>query len=135
MNEAQLEVLAPYEKYFGTAIRSGYAQHPGTAAVETMRGIWRELTGRDYPVNMGCTNCLMNLLRDVGTLYFAAKDIDPYAIAHAVVKTYPKRPAPVAAAKAENNPADGGKPSEGTTTPPKAKKPQNAAKKGKNAKK
>lgn len=142
LNDAQLEALAPYERYFGTAIRSGYAQHPGTAAIETMRTVWAELTGQRYPMNLGCTRCLMNLLKDIGTLYFAAKGIDPYTAAQRIVKTYPRNDGAVpekaaadAPAAAENTPENGGTADSGTTAPAKEEKPKTGTKKGKNAKK
>lgn len=139
LNDAQLEALAPYEKYFGTAIRSGYAQHPGTAAIDTMRTVWAELTGQKYPMNLGCTRCLMNLLKDIGTLYFAARGIDPYTAAQRVVKTYAKTEAAPAKADApaaaENTPENGETADGGTTAPAKEEKPKTGTKKGKNAKK
>lgn len=154
LNDAQLEALAPYEKYFGTAIRSGYAQHPGTAAIETMRTVWAELTGQRYPMNLGCTRCLMNLLKDIGTLYFAAKGIDPYTAAQRIVKVYPTmsdnfkklakeaaKPSPSAEAAidagiaAEKAAENGGTADGGTTAPAKEEKPKTGTKKGKNAKK
>lgn len=71
LNLAQLNRLRPYVSYFRIAIRSGYCSYPGPKAVDTMREIWLELTGSNYPMNPSCSTCIFNLIRDMGTLYFA----------------------------------------------------------------
>lgn len=76
----QIEELRPYEKYFGSAIRAGYSSYPGEAALDKMRNVWSALTGSIYPFRAGCSDCIMNLLRDVGTLYFSATGIDPWSL-------------------------------------------------------
>lgn len=80
LTPAQIEELKPYEKHFGSVIRAGYSSYPGEAALEKMRSVWNELTGTPYPFRVGCSDCIMNLLRDVGTLYFAATGIDPWSL-------------------------------------------------------
>ena len=74
----QIEALRPYEKYFGSVIRAGYSSYPGEPALDKMRNIWADLTGSPYPFCSGCPDSIMNLLRDVGTLYFSATGIDPW---------------------------------------------------------
>lgn len=78
LSPAQEDSLRPYEKNFGTAIRSGWSSPISDAAVEKMRGVWRELTGSTYPMSNGCGRCLMNLLKDIGTLYFETIGKDPH---------------------------------------------------------
>ena len=73
LNLAQLNRLKPYVEYFRIAIRSGYCSYPGPKAVNTMRDIWVELTGNTYPMNPSCSTCIFNLIRDMGTMYFAKR--------------------------------------------------------------
>lgn len=73
LSEKQLNNLEPLERYFGTAIRSGYCSYPGEANIELMRSTWAELTNQVYPFRAGCATCIFNLIRDLGTLYFAAR--------------------------------------------------------------
>lgn len=122
LNEDQIKALAPYESHFATAIRAGFASYPGEQAISKMRDIWTELTGSVYPMNASCSWCLMNLMRDLGQLYFAAvgKDPDNLVKKRTVVIN---RPAPAISA-----------PAEATETPKPTKAPA-AKKKASNAKK
>lgn len=103
----QIEELRPYEKYFGSAIRAGYSSYPGEAALDKMRNVWSAITGSIYPFRAGCSDCIMNLLRDVGTLYFSATGIDPWSLVEKkvyshgrLVETIAPSPAPADAVKA-----------------------------------
>ena len=69
-----MEALAQYEPIFGHAVRAAWCEYPGLEGLERMRSAWKELTGKDYPYRPGCSTCMMNLVRDCGTLYFAAKE-------------------------------------------------------------
>ena len=71
---AQVEALAQYEPIFGHAVRAAWCEYPGLEGLERMQAAWKETTGRDYPYRPGCSTCMMNLVRDCGTLYFAAKE-------------------------------------------------------------
>ena len=127
LNESQIARLAPMERYFGMVIRSGYCSPvPGEEEQKTMKDIWTELTGNVYPFSRGCSNCLFNLIHDMGQLYYAATGIDPFDVPKIV------KPSPVAARKAPKNDETL---SGGNTAQPKAKKPQNATKGTSKAKK
>ena len=78
LTQAQIDRLQPYEKYFGTAIRSGYCSFPGEAALKVMRDVWLELTGQTYPYNPGCSTCIFNVVKDMGLLYYAATGKDAW---------------------------------------------------------
>lgn len=73
----QVAALAPYEERMATAIRAGYATYPGVQALDLMRNIWAAHTGNTYPYSPSCSTCIMNLLRDIGALYFEATGKDP----------------------------------------------------------
>ena len=78
MNEQKLTAeqvleLQPYERHFTQATRAAWCSYPGQAGIAKMLDIWESLTGGKYPYQPGCSNCLLNLVRDLGTIYFAQK--------------------------------------------------------------
>ena len=74
LNADQVRALAGYERNFHQATEAAWCSYPGQAGINLMLDIWAALTGSPYPYKPGCPNCLMNLVRDMGTLYFAQKD-------------------------------------------------------------
>ena len=70
----QMKELAPYERNFEQATKAAYCSYPGQAGIDKMLDIWQSITGSKYPYQPGCANCLLNLVRDMGTLYFAQKE-------------------------------------------------------------
>ena len=75
LNAIQLRKLESYERFFDTAIRSGYSSYPGQEAIDRLLEVWKELTGKDYAFRSGCSTCIFNLVRDMGTLYRAQRPI------------------------------------------------------------
>lgn len=110
----QVAALAPYERFFGPAIRSSWCSYPGQAGIDLMLDTWKAVTGSPRNYRQGCGNCILSLVKDVGTLYFAAAGIDPFAA---------KR-AEIAAAAAESVAASTGqsKPKTAKTAPKKGNK-------------
>ena len=70
----QVQALEGYERIFTQATKAAWCSYPGKAAIAKMLDVWQSLTGHPYPYKPGCPNCLLNLVRDMGTLYFAAKE-------------------------------------------------------------
>lgn len=104
----QVQALEGYERIFTQATKAAWCSYPGKAAIAKMLDVWQSLTGHPYPYKPGCPNCLLNLVRDMGTLYFAAKEAQ----------------AAEAAAKADSFAVESGTPTEPskTTTAKKAAK-------------
>lgn len=75
MSAIQLRKLETYERHFDTVMRAGYCSYPGQEAIDRMRDVWKELTGKDYPFRAGCSTCIFNLVQDLGTLYRAQRPI------------------------------------------------------------
>lgn len=75
LNAIQLRKLESYERFFDTAIRSGYSSYPGQEAIDRLLEVWKELTGKDYAFRPGCSTCIFNLVRDMGTLYRAQRPV------------------------------------------------------------
>ena len=79
MNEQRLTAeqvleLQPYERHFTQATRAAWCSYPGQAGIAKMLDIWESISGSKYPYQPGCSNCLLNLVRDLGTIYFAQRD-------------------------------------------------------------
>lgn len=123
----QVAALAPYEEKMATAIRAGYATYPGVQALDLMRQIWAAHTGNTYPYSPSCSTCIMNLLRDIGALYFEATGKDPRELVPSktvkISAEAPSRPAETSAApKPSKTPAKPKKASNTKKTASKAKK-------------
>ena len=74
LTAAQVHELEPFERHFRQAIEAAWCSYPGQAGINKMLDIWLAIAGSQYPYKPGCPNCLLNLVRDLGTLYFAQKD-------------------------------------------------------------
>lgn len=55
------------------AVERGYLTWPGREAVTAMDAAYQGVYGIRRRFNAGCGVCVLNLLRDVGRLYFAQK--------------------------------------------------------------
>ena len=73
LTPAQMEALAPYERHFTKATEAAWCPYPGQQGIDLMLRTWEELTGHKYGYKPGCPNCLLNLVRDLGTIYIAQK--------------------------------------------------------------
>lgn len=73
LTDEQFNALAPYEKYFETMVKAKWSRHPGNVALELIHSIHCQVMGHAYKMNKGCSNCISNLLSDMGTIYFKDK--------------------------------------------------------------
>ena len=75
MTDEQFNALATYEDNFRTAINTRWARHPGRTALATINSIYSAAAGvPPRRVNFLCQQCVLDLLRSAGKLYFAEKD-------------------------------------------------------------
>lgn len=70
LTKEQIEALKPYESYMRTAVRARWASNPGMQGIDTLRRVWEEATGSRRNMTTSCAVCILNLLIDVGRLYF-----------------------------------------------------------------
>lgn len=145
--EKQMAFLATQERDMRTAVESNWSRYPGQANIEQMRKIWEELTGQTREIRLSCSSCILNLVRDMGILYFAQKkeqeaDLaaeEAAAAAKAAEEAAkaadageaPEGEAPEHAAPAVEPaevPADSAKPAEPTAEPTEPQKPAKGAK-------
>lgn len=71
LTEEQFKALAPYKSNFETMVRSKWARHPGSAALDLIHEIYCQVTGSTQKLNKGCSHCIMRLLEDMGRIFLA----------------------------------------------------------------
>lgn len=74
LTEEEFKALEPYEKNMSTAVRAGWARNPGSSALDLMQTVYARVSGTAMKINKGCGTCILNLLKDVGRIYFADKE-------------------------------------------------------------
>lgn len=118
--DKQFDALAPYEDNFRTAVEGEWTRRIPVEGQTLIRKTYEDATSTRVPYNAGCANCLINLLRRAGRLYFAdKKERDAQASAAKTTKsedqvgTKSEKPQAPAKPAAESAPA------------PQAKKPSN----------
>lgn len=72
--EEQIQILSKYEEHFTTAVKGNWSRYPGSIALDEIHSIYCEVTGDKRKNNKSCSNCILNLLKDCGKLYFQDKD-------------------------------------------------------------
>lgn len=74
LNEGQFKALQPYEAFMRTAVEGRWARNPGRRALEIMAQIYKEVAHlRLFTMDYNCSTCIVNLLSDLGKLYFPDK--------------------------------------------------------------
>ena len=121
--EKQMAFLATQERDMRTAVESNWSRYPGQANIEQMRKIWEDLTGQTREIRLSCSSCILNLVRDMGVLYFAQKKEQEADLAAAAAKAAKAAEEAAAAAKAAEEAAkaaDAGEAPEGEAPEPAA---------------
>ena len=73
LTDEQYEILSAYETQLRTAVRSRWARFPGISAMVKIHKIHNEVFKRKTVLNSSCSSCVLRLLTEVGTVYFADK--------------------------------------------------------------
>ena len=75
-NDTQFAELSRFEDNFRTATSTptGWTRRIAIPDQRRIKAIYTEATGERIPFNIGCGNCLLNLLKRAGKLYFADKE-------------------------------------------------------------
>lgn len=67
----QYNLLAPYRSYFQTAVHERWSRNPGRTPLTIMADVWREVAHLPgFRMDYNCGTCIVNLLTDLGTLFF-----------------------------------------------------------------
>lgn len=131
--EKQMAFLATQERDMRTAVESNWSRYPGQANIEQMRKIWEEMTGQTREIRLSCSSCILNLVRDMGILYFAQKKEQEADLAAAAAKAAKAAEEAAAAAKAAEEAAKAAG-SEETGEAPEPAKPAKGTKTSKGKK-
>lgn len=73
LTDEQFQTLSQYETQLRTAVRSRWARFPGTSAMVKIHKIHNEVFKRKTVLNSSCSSCVLRLLTEIGTVYFADK--------------------------------------------------------------
>lgn len=111
LNAEERAQLAPYERQMRTATEARWVSHIPQSGIDAFLGVWKSLTGTDRIFRQGCGTCILNLVADLGTLYFKAQE----------------KPNP---GEAKSKPAESPKPAKASKTTTAGRKPRS----GKNSK-
>ena len=100
LNAEEIAQLAPYEKQMRTATEARWVSHIPQSGIDTFLAVWKSLTEQDRIFRQGCGTCILNLVYDLGVLYFKAKKKDEEKAA-ALKAEQERKAAEEAAAKAQ----------------------------------
>jgi len=67
------DALAPFEKYFETAVGADWCPYPGRDALALMHDALDTATGTKTRQDYTCGPCLLRLVKRVGRMYYADK--------------------------------------------------------------
>lgn len=73
-NDEQFKTLTAFEESFRRAVDGRYLYNPGPAALQTIHRIFVAATGTRQRFPGGCGTCLRHLIEDAGKLYFRDKE-------------------------------------------------------------
>lgn len=93
LTQEQIKELEPYERHFTTAVRSQFVRYPGMAALTKMHDIYKGIVPNAPRLNTGCATCAYNLVKDLGTIYFADKEEMQQVVEEPKPKAKPKKKA------------------------------------------
>lgn len=74
LSAAQMVALAPYERNFKTAVEARWSSLIPASGIDTMEEVWAQITGTKRNTNRSCNNCVLNLVYDLGVIYFETKE-------------------------------------------------------------
>ena len=83
----QFKALQPYEEFVITMLRSEWTRHPGDSALDLMAAIYSKVSGSKVNLNKGCSSCIMNLIKDIGSIYMTDKKEMDNSVAVEVVES------------------------------------------------
>lgn len=73
LTDEQFQTLSQYETQLRTAVRSRWARFPGASAMVKIHKVHNEVFKRKTVLNSSCSSCVLRLLTEIGTVYFADK--------------------------------------------------------------
>ena len=74
LTKEQFDALAPYEKHFDSAVNHRWTRFPGGAALDLIHDILHQVTGLNLPLNKCCSNCILELMTEMGKIFLADRE-------------------------------------------------------------
>lgn len=74
LTKEQFDALAPYEKYFDSAVNHRWTRYPGGAALDLIHDILHQVTGLNLPLNKCCSHCILELMTEMGKIFLADRE-------------------------------------------------------------
>lgn len=90
-SDKTFEALAPFERYYRTAIDGDWCSNPGRQALVTMHDALDAFTGKTTQLNTNCSTCQLTIVKRVGALYFEDKAAREQKANAAAVKAATKK--------------------------------------------
>lgn len=74
LTQKQMAYLSKFESNMQTAVRSNWTSPLSASDLQGVADIFNEVTGQNRRANANCASCILELLTDVGRIYFAQKE-------------------------------------------------------------
>lgn len=90
LTKEQMDFLKPYEGRMETATKSNWASAVSQTELEGITQILNQVTGGNRRANANCASCILEILTDIGRIYFAQKEAESKPATQRVGKTTTK---------------------------------------------
>lgn len=74
LTQEQMTYLSRFEGNMLTAVRSNWTSPLSASDLQMVADIYNEVTGQSRRANANCASCILELLTDMGRIYFAQKE-------------------------------------------------------------
>lgn len=90
ITKKQMAYLSKFESNMQTAVRSNWTSSLSASDLQGVADIFNEVTGQNRRANANCASCILELLTDMGRIYFAQKEAESKAQSTRVGKSSTK---------------------------------------------
>ena len=73
LTQEQMTYLSRFEGNMLTAVRSNWTSPLSASDLQMVADIYNKVTGQSRRANANCASCILELLTDIGRIYFAQK--------------------------------------------------------------
>lgn len=73
ISQEDMRVLDGYANTFKRAVENGYARNFTVSQYRELNDVYEHITGHRYKADMGCPYCALTFIKNLGVLYFKAK--------------------------------------------------------------
>lgn len=91
LTESQMAEVAHLEDKFRTSVKSKWCRYPGKEDLDRVASILHVVTGRRHSVSVGCSTCIVDLMAELGRMYFATKEANVPKVASVPTTEEPRK--------------------------------------------